>query len=58
MASTNTLMENAPIEKKEVDEKERQDFVDAAIQFIQGPINDSVSGGCPANQRGVDESVW
>ncbi|XP_033632663.1 enolase 4-like [Asterias rubens] len=57
MASTNTLMENAPIEKKEVDEKERQDFVDAAIQFIQGPINDSVSGGCPANQRGVDESV-
>ncbi|XP_022110999.1 enolase 4-like isoform X2 [Acanthaster planci] len=58
MASTNLLMESAPVEKKEADEKERQEFVDAALQFIQGPITEAISGIGPANQGEIDENVW
>ncbi|XP_038070575.1 enolase 4-like isoform X1 [Patiria miniata] len=58
MASTNLLMENAPIDRKEADEKERQQFVDAALGFIHGPITEAVSGISPANQGEIDENVW
>ena len=58
MASTNSLVESAPIEMKEADERERQQFVGAALGLISGPLTESVNGISPANQGEIDEHVW
>ncbi|PIK49475.1 putative enolase-like protein ENO4 [Apostichopus japonicus] len=57
MASYNHLTDTAPPDQKESEDKERQESVLAAIEFIQGPISEGLSGLDPTQQKEADDIV-
>ncbi|XP_070541221.1 enolase 4-like isoform X2 [Ptychodera flava] len=56
-ASQNCIADSAPIERREADDAERLQSVLAAVEFINGPINESVKGLNPVNQKEIDTIV-
>lgn len=58
MASYNHLTDTAPPDQKESEDKDRQESVLAAIEFIQGPISEGLSGLDPTQQKEADDIVW
>ncbi|XP_002738167.1 enolase 4-like [Saccoglossus kowalevskii] len=57
VASHNTLAESAPIERKEADDLERLQFVEAAIEYINGPLCEKIKGLDPTNQKEIDSLI-
>ncbi|XP_071486736.1 enolase 4-like [Diadema antillarum] len=56
-SSMNHLPDNIPVEKKEVDEKERQQFTNAAVDTVNGPIREALAGLDPTQQSEVDDAI-
>ncbi|XP_072022887.1 enolase 4-like [Amphiura filiformis] len=56
-SSYNSLPENAPQEKKEVDDKERQDNINAAIEHIQTHLAPALINRDPCQQQVIDNLI-
>ncbi len=56
-ASYNSLPDNAPQEKKELDDKERQDNVNVAIEHIQTHLAPALINQDPCQQQIIDNKL-
>ena len=57
VASYNNLIDNAPQEKKELDDKERQDNVNAALTLIQAHLTEALINADPCEQDVIDNKI-
>lgn len=56
-SSYNHYPDNAPLDKKEADEKERRQFSEAAISLINGSLGEVLAGIDPTDQKQADDIV-
>ncbi|XP_077992460.1 enolase 4-like [Glandiceps talaboti] len=58
LSSQTTIADSAPVERREADDAERQQCVQTAIEYINGPISEKLKGLNPVNQKEIDTTIY